>query len=47
MLSLSPFQLTDLSGSLRDFSGNSQSIVCFVKEDCPTCRGDARTCSYA
>ena len=38
MLSLSPFQLTDLSGSLRDFSGNSQSIVCFVKEDCPTCR---------
>ena len=38
MLSLSPFQLTDLSGTPQNFSGNSQSVVCFVKEDCPTCR---------
>ena len=38
MLSLSPFQLTDLTGALREFSGNRQSMVCFVKEDCPTCR---------
>ena len=38
MLSLSPFQLTDLTGALREFSGNRQSMVCFVKEDCPPCR---------
>ena len=38
MLSLSPFQLTDLSGASQQFSGDRPSVVCFVKEDCPTCR---------
>ena len=38
MLSLSPFQLIDLAGSTRSFPSERQSIVCFVKEDCPTCR---------
>ena len=33
-----PFSLTDVAGKTRVFSGEDQSLVCFVKEDCPTCR---------
>ena len=38
MLALSPFQLADMTGETRSFSGKAQTIVCFIKEDCPTCR---------
>ncbi len=33
-----PFSLTDVAGKTRVFSGEDQSLVCFIKEDCPTCR---------
>lgn len=33
-----PFSLTDSSGVQVDFPGERGSLVCFVKEDCPTCR---------
>lgn len=33
-----PFSLTDVSGKPRAFTGEGQSLVCFIKEDCPTCR---------
>ncbi len=38
MLSLSPFQLVDLAGATQDFAGDRAALICFVKEDCPTCR---------
>ena len=38
MNAVMPFSLTDLSGETRVFSGKNQSLVCFIKEDCPTCR---------
>ncbi|MCY4533364.1 MAG: redoxin domain-containing protein [Gammaproteobacteria bacterium] len=38
MLGLTSFSLTDLTGQQVSFPGNRPSLVCFVKEDCPTCR---------
>ena len=38
MLGLTTFSLTDLVGQQVSFPGNRPSLVCFVKEDCPTCR---------
>ncbi len=38
MLSLAPFTLTDLTGQQIRYSGKRPSLVCFIKEDCPTCR---------
>ena len=38
MLGLTSFSLTDLVGQQVSFPGNRPSLVCFVKEDCPTCR---------
>lgn len=38
MLALSPFQLADMTGESRGFSGKAPTVVCFIKEDCPTCR---------
>ena len=32
------FSLTDLVGQQVSFPGSRPSLVCFVKEDCPTCR---------
>lgn len=34
---LQAFQLQDQSSNAVSFDGESDSIVCFVKEDCPTC----------
>ena len=38
MNSVPAFSLKDVSGNEREFSGGNQSLVCFIKEDCPTCR---------
>ena len=38
MLGVTSFSLTGLSGQETSFSTDRASIVCFVKEDCPTCR---------
>ena len=38
MNAMMPFSLTDVSGETRVVSGKNQSLVCFIKEDCPTCR---------
>ena len=32
------FSLKDVSGNERQFVAQKQSLVCFIKEDCPTCR---------
>ena len=32
------FSLKDVSGKERQFVAQKQSLVCFIKEDCPTCR---------
>jgi thiol-disulfide isomerase/thioredoxin len=37
-LSVAPFSLADLTSQKVSFSGKRSSLVCFVKEDCPTCR---------
>ena len=33
-----PFSLADSAGSQVSFPGSRASLVCIVKEDCPTCR---------
>jgi thiol-disulfide isomerase/thioredoxin len=33
-----PFLLTDLDGEDQHFPGERPALLCFVKEDCPTCR---------
>ena len=33
-----PFSLTDGSGEQVSFAADGPAIVCFIKEDCPTCR---------
>ncbi len=38
MLGVTSFSLTGLSGQETSFSTDRASVVCFVKEDCPTCR---------
>ena len=35
MNSVPAFSLKDVSGNEREFSGGNQSLVCFIKEDCP------------
>jgi hypothetical protein len=35
---LKPFSLQDTRGHSHSFTGERPSIVCFLKEDCPTCR---------
>ena len=37
MTTLPPFSLTDLEGSQHSFPTGEQTLLCFVKEDCPTC----------
>ncbi|MYA18104.1 MAG: TlpA family protein disulfide reductase, partial [Gammaproteobacteria bacterium] len=34
---LPPFSLADMAGEDRAFPTGSLTVVCFVKEDCPTC----------
>lgn len=34
---LPPFRLTDSGGSERSFPSGRRTLLCFVKEDCPTC----------
>ena len=34
---LPPFSLADMAGENRTFPTGSPALVCFVKEDCPTC----------
>ena len=34
---LSPFTLNDASGRAYTFPSESPTLLCFVKEDCPTC----------
>ncbi len=36
-MSLPAFTLTDLSGAERAFPSGRHALLCFVKEDCPTC----------
>ncbi len=38
MNSVPAFSLKDVSGNEREFAGGNQSLVCFIKEDCPTSR---------
>ena len=38
MNSVPAFSLKDVSGNEREFAGGDQSLVCFIKEDCPPCR---------
>lgn len=38
MFSVAPFSLNDSVGQAVGFSGTRPSLVCFIKEDCPTCR---------
>ena len=38
MLAVTSFSLTDLAGQQANFSSDRAGVVCFVKEDCPTCR---------
>ena len=33
-----PFLLSDLDGTDQHFPGERPALLCFVKEDCPTCR---------
>ena len=35
---LSSFSLDDSDGKSFEFPADGRSIICFVKEDCPTCR---------
>ena len=35
---MAAFELENLRGEQVTFSGNSDSLVCFIKEDCPTCK---------
>ena len=35
---LAPFSLADDKGIDVSFDGGQQTLLCFVKEDCPTCR---------
>ena len=37
MSALPEFLLTDDAGEDHSFTGSRRSIICFVKEDCPTC----------
>ena len=34
---LPAFSLADMAGGDRTFPTGSPALVCFVKEDCPTC----------
>ncbi|NCF45086.1 MAG: TlpA family protein disulfide reductase [Proteobacteria bacterium] len=38
MSSLKPFSLNDMQGQRHTFSAQRAAIVCFIKDDCPTCR---------
>jgi hypothetical protein len=38
VLTPSPFRLDDLDGQERVFPGERPAVLCFVKEDCPTCQ---------
>ena len=38
MFSVAPFSLNDSVGQAVGFPGTRPSLVCFIKEDCPTCR---------
>ena len=38
MTPVAPFTLENLAGQSVDFVGDRPALVCFVKEDCPTCR---------
>ena len=35
---ITPFKLEDSTGIKRSFPSTRRSLVCFIKEDCPTCR---------
>ena len=35
--SLAPFELADTTGTQRRFPTGRPALLCFVKEDCPTC----------
>ena len=37
MTALPPFSLVDSSGSLTAFPTGRHALLCFVKQDCPTC----------
>ncbi len=37
MVQVLPFQLTDSGGASRTFDPAAPALVCFVKDDCPTC----------
>src|SRR5271166_3341222 len=37
MNSLPAFELRDSRGTTRSFPSNRVALLCFVKEDCPTC----------
>lgn len=38
MTALTPFTLADTTGQTRTFPSGRRALLCFVKEDCPTCR---------
>ena len=38
MFNAAPFSLNNLTGETYNFPGLRPSLVCFIKEDCPTCR---------
>ena len=38
MKKVAPFTLVDINGREVSFPGSRTSLVCFIKEDCPTCR---------
>ena len=37
MIDLAPFSLTDLNSENHQFPKKKSTLLCFVKEDCPTC----------
>lgn len=38
MLTVPPFSLKDTSGRIRALPNARSTLICFIKEDCPTCR---------
>ena len=38
MALVKPFTISDMDGNAHIFNSDRPSIICFVKEDCPTCR---------
>ena len=38
MTVVKPFTISDTDGNAHEFNADRPSIICFVKEDCPTCR---------